>query len=590
MDNTNNIKPTSPLSAAETENRIKQEFGNARLSFRGISPEAKIFPSRSAKKILKVFVVAAVLMITNAVMADYMGFIENIVRPVFFSPPPTAFPSPPPMEQLEIIIGERLDERIEERLEMLLGEDGIANIRPVEFTDFLVTDCGLSISFVAVNIHRNMIDIFVELEDLVCNRLEGGFLLNHSINPIFTQEHFDAMWRSVGGLCFSPFRIISRDAGAVMLHASYTFGTLIDNIEIEFTLHNIYFNAEYVTRYPVLNNIAGLDRNPDTMIFPYGIHENPFGSFSSRDSNGRLTNRSLDNSLPLLVPHQSSINFDFSGEESISGAAIIDNRLHVQIIDPPFSYNRFHNHPQIGGLLLHQRGLLQYYERMTMDLRKNGRSVTGESVAFFLGNNGEIIDHVNWPHLNWFTWPAECPSLSPHRDTTGYPRYREFIFELDMNNLDQYTLYSDFLVADIINIGWSMALDPFCDMSICDQTIVISNLAIHHAGAYIYELTLTPLSIRINGRSGSYELGIRSFLRYFHNLPNVYIHLTDGTQIPLEERGSGSTSSADPNSSMRDRFHIHYYPAGLRTPPGSTMPDLNEIAAFQILGEVIPIR
>lgn len=157
-------------------------------------------------------------------------------------------------------------------------------------------------------------------------------------------------------------------------------------------------------------------------------------------------------------------------------------------------------------------------------------------------------------------------------------------FTAPVENINLYltleNIYYD--VEQVIDIGWQLRIEASGE----GQSIALSGLEIPRTDGVVSEIVITPVSVLIAGRIIFDPDGPNVFHCGWHTPRTDYccmrilLHMHDGTRINIiPERGGGA---------IPEYGELMYFDAHL-VPDGVYILDLDEIAAIEILGEVIRI-
>jgi len=497
------------------EKRIKKEFDDmqtdASAILQTLSQDLNTKPRRIIKKSFVLAFAAVIAMISSVAAADALGFF-----------------------------GQR-------HLAEIIGEEKAAFVSFAEFINAdgyteqsMITDCGMRIGFVATGIRGNMVDLYVMLEDLAGRRLDGRFFLNYSIRPVLESKNTSTLMSFF--FSSSPLEIIhiDRETGIVTLHSRIEFSIPIDDWYIAFALHNIYFNMQRVRNHAVIPGLTDLNHQPSVIsnapledgLFPFTTYY----SGSDLDFFDRIRN----NEFYVLMPNQDSVDFGLEVPFSVSGIGIVDGKLHIQTTGP--------HRPYINPWLPHEGP----FERIELYLRRNGRRIEKEAgIGFFMDEYGITLSPLN-------------NTLHQFLRETNRPYYKEYIFDIDIENLEEYALYGNFIVLDVIDIDWPVTLEPYSG-----QSIVISSeyLPAHSAA---YEIIITSVSVIVNSAADDFS----------HSIGPITIYTEDGRQIRAIFRSS--TGFYDELNVMRTNTRYRF--------DGIYALDLDTVIAVEVFGEIIQIR
>ena len=515
---------------AKTERRIRAEFENMPVDISNIISALEQTPVKKAKRFLgKSLVVSIAIMIlmATAVTAGTIGYINS------------------------------------RRLADIIGEDRAARVTLVEFVDeggymseSMVTDCGLHIGLLATSIHGNRIDVYIMLQDLYKNRLDSAFHLNYTISPQFCTYYMPIDESEFSIVMMPrPFEVIDRNrsTGIVTLRSRIVFSRPLDRASVHLTLHNIYFNVERVRGHQILESLTGLNQTPETTIMRICEDYWPFTVLNRIHPeiaySAAINYMIHGDGFPMLTPNQSNLQFEQDTPFSISSIAITDNRLHVQTVGPHIPYTTW----TADGRSL---------DRIELFLRRGRRTIPRAGLGFMLDNQGGIVS------------PA---GLHVNGNTGDYPHFMEYIFYVDTDYLEEYSLYGNFIFVDIIHIGQSTVLEA-TGSSIILRGLVIPLNPLNPDYVATHDVYITPVSIIVSSVIPASETDLRHYATS-RNIVTITIHKICGGTV-------GVLSSASIMTDMEGELRINSQ-FQLR---GMDYLDLSMVEYVEIQGEMIRVR
>jgi len=182
-----------------------------------------------------------------------------------------------------------------DRLREIIGEAQATGLQPVGIS----TEGGFRIEVVAVGINANTVDLYITLEDLVDNRLDGDIFV---LADVWLAG--DSLRRS-----FPQFsRVIDQtNSGVVTLHTRTSFHNPIEGRALDFELYSIDYNFRTAEHEINFDLSAITEHSPaawiwNTLILPPHLHD-----------------------IPVALE-----GFENVGDIRISSIGLIDGRLHIQ--------------------------------------------------------------------------------------------------------------------------------------------------------------------------------------------------------------------------------------------------------------------
>ena len=307
----------------------------------------------------------------------------------------------------------------------------------------VITEDGIRIEFVAVEAFDNVVDIYLNLEDLVGNRLDGGIYLT----PFIGNRSGEI------GSSTSPAEIMDRtDDGVVMFHSRHILDRSVEGQDLYFTIERVYHTIEIDLDLAVAIHDAPVLEltNKYDLIFCSRYHvacdcyrRDPFfwgeNSYKIDASFEKL--RTIG--LPVLEPHLHDMELGLESVETIiSSIGIIDERLHIQLYD----------HYPINP-----------------------------SSIYLINSQGE--------------WLTVTLGVGFYNEQGGF--YQESIFDIDMDLLSEYRLFGYFTDGGIIELEWTVALEVENN----EMHLVADSLYIEYGDYIIREIRLNPFALLLIAES-----------------------------------------------------------------------------------------
>jgi len=368
-----------------------------------------------------------------------------------------------------------------DRLRDIVGDDRADELHPVEINNaegHHITHTGFRVELVAVGLSANVIDLYLTLEDMESNRLDGEFRAGASVGH-------PGVPRSPS---FTIMNILSRtDDGVVTLHMRH-FATegITSGQALAFTLNRLLYNFR-------LGELAiGFDLSSVEEHLPAAYLWD----------------------TPILTPHMHDINvalegFECAGFNSISSIGIIGGRLHIQ---------EEYDMVALNGWYHNRVRLIDPYGEIVEPLHG-----TFDSTASLSFGIDELGNFYNDRGFNFATF-----------------QYRENIFEVDLERLSEYQLVASFEANDRMVHPWTATF--YVDVPDGDSESLIAeglDVLIERYSTTITEVQITPYSILLSGVQGyhlddpttPYDANVAMFSL------EPRINMADGTVIPVSLLG-----------------------------------------------------
>jgi hypothetical protein len=327
-----------------------------------------------------------------------------------------------------------------ERLTEILDDETISRLQPIEMLlghinpdaiyhaeDF--TSDGVRVELIAVGANDYELDIYILLEDLTESRVWGAeIMIGHILrftDPALVPNPIALMGHS------AEFNLIERDdeARIAVFHSRMQHPPLPPDVEIgeantralTLFMDAITFSHSIHTNINVDVNLAELEHSPTRELTQQEV--------STIGAMGR--HRNLEAGDLILAPHSLGFPFEVGGYPmSISAIGVMDGRLHIQIYG---GGNRF----AYPALVRNGQMLEEFF-----------------GVGFKFDENGnfqpmrELDEHGNWLWL-------------------GDYQFVEFVFEVDLEHLDEYQLVCKYFLAyDQLILNWAVSFELEGDVAI----------------------------------------------------------------------------------------------------------------------------
>jgi len=338
-----------------------------------------------------------------------------------------------------------------DRLQGIIGQNEADLLTPIEIaTDnegqSVVYD-GIRAEVVAVGVFGNIVDVYFTLEDIVANRLDNFFVIHPGLRPL-DYENFP-MGATIGSS--GQPEIIHRDEnGKVTIHARHSFGASLTGQQLLFTIDDIRYDLIDEIR-PVDVDLSEFATEATSVLFQTD-YDDPFGSslwgiglFRIDEDGGFHDFREIyqeqirNEGFPILPPNELEIGFGVNEiRTSISNIGVVEDRLHVQLSHPDFAA-----------------------------IREEQNWEGSASVHLF---RGELAAPIASLDVDWDAW--EDKIVRPHvvmrfdMDENGTfawwdggTSYEEFVFDIDVANIHEYTMIVSYFSNGTMNLSWMVSLD-----------------------------------------------------------------------------------------------------------------------------------
>ena len=326
-----------------------------------------------------------------------------------------------------------------------ISPDIIEFIEPIEE---VCINKGIKMEVVAAGRYDNMVKAYVTFQDLEGNRIgkDISFLDYYSLKGTNNSSWGSYSWSMI------DYDEESKKA-TIFLEAEKD--TKFEGESLTFKVDNIFYDYKEYEDHEIGVDLTKINHNPSHV----NATEKQFMSWSY----GKLY---LEGKLiPILKPHERDIKFPGINTSMISNIGIIDGKLHVQI----WRDKNFEGH-DVDIYLKDSKG-----EKVFCDT----------SASFGTNKSGMPIGNAD------------------------YPSYREYIFDIDTDRLDEYQLLGYFITCKQIEGPWQVTfkaedgktLEKTCNVNLGDvkiQEISINPFAISLRGKGINGTDLSNLDIKIN--------------------------------------------------------------------------------------------
>ena len=433
--------------------------------------EGKMKPRRIKKKSLFIILAAAFLISSTVMAAQYFGSFD--------------------------------------RLRGIVGDEYADILIPIEIAtedpDQEVLYDGIRVELVAANVSDNVVNVYFTLEDTTANRLNGEFDIDNGLFLANELANRNRDRNSREGIIRTSSRteIIDRDnSGIVTVHARHEFGQSVEGLEFVFMLMAIYFDVHDEQHMPIDVDLSEFLANDSYMLYQYE-YPNPWGTAiqilidppklengEQRVRDGerggfdweyienlrtKYTEKIRQEGLPVLTPNNVDIGLNkffpnADARASISAIGVIDGRLHVQLAHPQTrllneaGWEGFSRLALFRGSMEELQAHLAYrqaqfdagYMPWELELHELWDNTVrpymtvyfytdSEGVPFFA--NKSEVDAEGVVHMIY----------DPRIATSS--RYDEHIFDIDIENINNYVLIAHTFSQQTLPVGWSVPFD-----------------------------------------------------------------------------------------------------------------------------------
>ncbi|MCL2200361.1 MAG: copper amine oxidase N-terminal domain-containing protein [Oscillospiraceae bacterium] len=303
----------------------------------------------------------------------------------------------------------------------IIGEERAALLTPVDINVHSERDetleHGISIEFMAVAFHDNLVDVYLTLRDLYDCRLDGDFHISFTIDrDLHAGRVFHGRRLNIPGFFVQPsstleYELIYRDE----ITGNLTF-FIRQKLSVPFyysgsipvTVNSIFHNPREFFDVEIPIDLRYVERGHPVIPHP---HLRESGS-AFTPSGHPIPSASLRDDNILLTPGSSGLDIGIEGlEVAISSIGVVGNNLRVQIYNlppehrPAGGWDTFGDYAGFSEIVLYDYG---------------GRRIDGRQFWFVHGD--ERIQHV------------------------------EFVFPIDVDSLESYRLIGNFKLVERIPI------------------------------------------------------------------------------------------------------------------------------------------
>jgi len=200
-----------------------------------------------------------------------------------------------------------------DRLRGIIGDERADMLQPMEVGNVvgeIITDEGFRVELIAVGVFDNVVDVYISLEDLESNRLDGDsifdFVLFANVSTVQPQMSFSELPQIIG----------RTEDGVVTFHIRTIFSRSVTGQELQFNLSEIWYNHRTYERKMEFDLGTVTEQVPADWVF----------------------DRPVLQSYMHHVESEPPVGFEYVIQFNLSSVGIIDGKLHVQEVLAPARY------------------------------------------------------------------------------------------------------------------------------------------------------------------------------------------------------------------------------------------------------------
>ncbi|MCL2388590.1 MAG: hypothetical protein FWC89_13745 [Defluviitaleaceae bacterium] len=370
-------------------------------------------------------------------------------------------------------------------IEIELGADGFATPFIPGYTS---TDDEFRIEIVAINLNEaeRAMYIYVTLEDLTGDRRDCEFntlsFVMHTRDNAHLYDFAEAVnlhqfWGNI-----TAEDIIDRCEESGILTLRNRFDIQNDDIfmdgEVTITFGQLRYNDTSYMRTPINLDLSTVTQDPETIRIVFDSDLEWIIGISETYLQYQLQTEGID----ILKPNQNPVPLNLQGiRTQITAVGIIDGNLHVQIYTPPPFYETF------AAISLQVPGL-QPMQAQAVRRLEDGSVVMSDGSIRNVDGTITVAAEVIAPE-GATPWEEELTLITRHAnmalmfnlrpDNTAYQSmfnreskfpvlaggfsnnlFQEYVwYDVDLNNLQDYTLYGIFHNADVVWLEWTTSFE-----------------------------------------------------------------------------------------------------------------------------------
>lgn len=389
----------------------------------------------------------------------------------------------------------------------IIGEGNAAVVTPVELSD---EDQGIKMEVVAAGRFDNMLKVYLTLQDLKEERIMDNVRIVSAYVTGSLAEKGEGIFSMGCGL----INYDKQNEKAIFLYEMRGSRKLdLDGEELTLKINKILYNTREQWDYKVEKDLSETERNP--AVYYVSLNQlTELLKVEELDKNGKI---------PVLKEQEEKIESPQTNMIKISAVGIIDGRLHIQVW-------RDKNADE------------------SLDFEPYLRDTTR------LNDTAEGYIHVD----SYFSFDIENGTVTGETDN---PAYKEYVFNIDENKLDDYELLAFISKSDVINGNWEVKFS-----SKDSGEILKTQCNLDTGTATIKFAAINPFGgIRIEGTKNK---GVPLAL-------DVKINTSQGKIAPPIAGGTGGGIS-------EGKFTVYY--------EAEKPVDLNSVQSLEINGQTIKFK
>ncbi|WP_353093983.1 hypothetical protein [Tissierella praeacuta] len=320
----------------------------------------------------------------------------------------------------------------------------------IEPVEKISIDQGIKMEVVAVGRYDNMVKAYITFQDLEGNRIK---------EDLSFLDYYNLEGANSCGWSLIDYDEENKKA-TILVEAENS--TKFEGENLTFKIENIFYDHKEFKDYKIGIDLNKMMQNPSYV----DATTEQFLSWSSGRLYGGLA--SDDEIIPILEPHAIDFKFPDIKTSMISNIGVIDGKLHVQLW--------------------------------------RDKSFEGQGVNIYLKNSkGEKINSDT--DINFGIDKSKKPT-----NNTDYPSYKEYIFDINTDNLSGYELLGNFNSSQQLEGNWQVSfkaeenkiLEKSDSLDLGDvkiENISINPFAIYFRGEGINGFDLSELDIKIKAEN-----------------------------------------------------------------------------------------
>ncbi|SHI15948.1 MULTISPECIES: hypothetical protein [Sporanaerobacter] len=321
-------------------------------------------------------------------------------------------------------------------------------VQPIELS---CIDNGIKMEVVAVGAYGNRLKAYITMQDIEGKRL-------NETSEFYINAKADG--GVLGGGAENAY--YDKDSGLwTVLYKTVPSSALAKSGKVTFSMEEIQSNPQIYNGQEYDINLTQVNKNPKIVQVS---RNGDIGVSATVSQNGNVA-------MSLLKPNEIIKTFPKIDYCKITNMGIIDGKLHLQVwrdsTVKPFS----------NIYLIDKKGqLIQEIDRAFFAVDKNNKIDRILSIA---DENGKIVKNEGIPE---------------------HYEYTEYIYDIDINNIEDYTLTGEFTKFDEIDGNWQVTAE--FDSK---KDIIEINKQMDIDGLGIDKIVITPFGIDFSGSKYTYD-------------------------------------------------------------------------------------